>query len=248
MTSYASAQNQIMHRIDHSLERLNSTLSSLAERMPPQNSWQDRENLSSSRFSAARENHALHNVQNLNGESFHASFEQSLDLAFDALQNFSQNSKYEIHDLTSFIGKSMNQVNFGNLLTNPLQSISSVFTAKAHSGGFVSDLALPFQSDEVPIIAKRGEAIFTPEQLNNAESVMKNAQEKRDQVTVHIHNHAGNVEVQAEEQNTDEGNTNIDIVISEAENLMARRIALGSGLASVIESRYGVMPRPRGGR
>lgn len=176
-------------------------------------------------------------------------FNSVFDQASNTLKQFSDTSKNDILSLSSFISESLSSINLKDFFSDPLsllgQGLSNFFMFKAHSGGMVNDMALPFQSDEVPIIAKRGEAIFTPQQMDNADALIQNSMKSGTSVNINVHNNA-NVAVEAKHSSNENNQTNIDIIINEAENLMSRRISMGSGLASAFENRYGLSPRPRG--
>lgn len=89
---------------------------------------------------------------------------------------------------------------------------------KFHAGGLVGD--------EVPIIAKRGEGVFTPEQMA--------ALGPSSGVKVEVHNY-GNQEARVEESRTSDGRTLIRLIIGE----VAGDIRRGGGVGRAIESTYG---------
>nr|DAI87893.1 MAG TPA: tail tape measure [Caudoviricetes sp.] len=101
-----------------------------------------------------------------------------------------------------------------------------------HTGGLVSG--------EVPIIARQGEAVFTPGQLR----ALGGAVAGRPQVNVEVNviNRASGVETRVEQQQQPDGSTRLDVIVEQMEARMARSISQGSGLAPTLERRYGLNP------
>ncbi len=110
----------------------------------------------------------------------------------------------------------------------------SVFAGarRFHTGGLVSG--------EVPIIARQGEAVFTPGQLR----ALGGAVAGRPQVNVEVNviNRASGVETRVEQQQQPDGSTRLDVIVEQMEARMARSISQGSGLAPTLERRYGLNP------
>jgi len=102
---------------------------------------------------------------------------------------------------------------------------------KFHGGGLVGG--------EVPIIARKGETVFTPEQMSALGNVMSRPNMS---VSVNVQNNAAGAEARAEAREDGNGNMAIEIVVDEVESRMARNIGRGSGLAPTLESRYGLNP------
>jgi lambda family phage tail tape measure protein len=109
-----------------------------------------------------------------------------------------------------------------------------VFTGarRFHTGGLVSG--------EVPIIARQGEAVFTPGQLR----ALGGAVAGRPQVNVEVNviNRVSGVETRVEQQQQPDGSTRLDVIVEQMEARMARSISQGSGLAPTLERRYGLNP------
>ena len=101
-----------------------------------------------------------------------------------------------------------------------------------HTGGLVSG--------EVPIIARQGEAVFTPGQLR----ALGGAVAGRPQVNVEVNviNRVSGVETRVEQQQQPDGSTRLDVIVEQMEARMARSISQGSGLAPTLERRYGLNP------
>ena len=136
---------------------------------------------------------------------------------------------------------------------------AAVTTAVAHTGGVIGRDALASRSihpavfagaprfhtggvvgAEVPIIAKRGETVFTPGQM----AVLGGALQSQPQVnvSVNIQNNVGNAEARTEVSRDAGGNLNLNVIIDEVENRLARNVSRGNGLAPTLERRYGLNP------
>jgi len=61
-------------------------------------------------------------------------------------------------------------------------------------------------------------------------------------INFHIHNNAPGVRARIGEPRNENGELRTDVIIEEMEGNMARHISRGEGLASVLETRYGLMP------
>ncbi|MDZ4216347.1 MAG: phage tail tape measure C-terminal domain-containing protein, partial [Rhodocyclaceae bacterium] len=101
-----------------------------------------------------------------------------------------------------------------------------------HTGGLVSG--------EVPIIARQGEAVFTPGQLRALGGAV--ASKPQVNVEVNVINRASGVETRVEQQQQPDGSTRLDVIVEQMEARMARSISQGSGLAPTLERRYGLNP------
>ena len=112
---------------------------------------------------------------------------------------------------------------------------SSVFDAapKFHGGGVVGN--------EVPIIAKRGETVFTPGQMHLLNEGLS-SRNTPVQVNVTVHNNVQGVQAKTHATQTPNGNVQLDIVVEHVEEKMARKVTRGDGLAKVLEQRYGLNP------
>jgi hypothetical protein len=104
--------------------------------------------------------------------------------------------------------------------------------SRFHSGGLVSG--------EVPIIAKQGEAVFTPGQLRALGGAIATRPEVN--VEVNVINRASGVEARVEHTRQPGGGMRLDVIVEQMEARMARSISQGSGLAPTLERRYGLNP------
>ena len=101
-----------------------------------------------------------------------------------------------------------------------------------HTGGLVGG--------EMPIIAREGEGVFTPGQMRalggslNARPGVK--------VEVNVINRAQGVDARVEQQRQPDGSMRLDVIVEQIEGRMARSISQGTGLAPMLERRYGLNP------
>jgi hypothetical protein len=121
---------------------------------------------------------------------------------------------------------------FDSLSSRPINA--SVFDAapRFHTGGLVGG--------EMPIIAREGEGVFTPGQMRalggslNARPGVK--------IEVNVINRAQGVDARVEQQRQPDGSMRLDVIVEQIEGRMARSIAQGTGLAPMLERRYGLNP------
>jgi len=129
----------------------------------------------------------------------------------------------------------------------------------AHSGGVIGKDVLPSRSvspdlfenaprfhgggvvgNEVPVIAQRGETVFTPGQMRALGTEL--GQRPEVQVNVHVDNRAPGTEARAQWRSDGGGGLSLDIVVEQIEGQIARNIGRGEGLAPTMERRYGLNP------
>jgi hypothetical protein len=139
---------------------------------------------------------------------------------------------------SDLMGTMVNLAHTGGLLgVDALKSRSAsaaIFEGapRFHTGGLVSG--------EVPIIAREGEAVFTPGQMRalggslNAKSSV--------QVQVNVINRAQGVDARVEQQRQPDGSLQLDVIVEQIEGRMARSISRGTGLAPTLDRRYGLNP------
>ena len=114
---------------------------------------------------------------------------------------------------------------------------ASVFAGapKFHGGGLVAG--------ERPIVAKVGEGVFTPRQMDNADRILNAAMSQPAVgVVVTVNNNASGTQARAEQSQGPDGRIQLDIIVEEIEGRMNRRIGRGEGMAPVLEHRYGLNP------
>jgi len=125
----------------------------------------------------------------------------------------------------------------GVIGSDPLPSRSvhpTVFdnAPRFHGGGVVGN--------EVPIIARRGETVFTPGQMRALGAEL--GQKPEVKVNVHVDNRAPGTEARAQWRSDGGGGLRLDIIVEQIEGQIARNIGRGEGLAPTMERRYGLNP------
>ena len=132
-------------------------------------------------------------------------------------------------------------------------------TATAHTGGVIGTDTLRMRSvntdvfagaprfhtggivgNEVPIIAKQGEAVFTPGQMKLLGGALQSKPNVN--VSVRVENNASNAQARADVSRDSAGNMDLKIIIEEVEGNLSRNIGRGEGLAPTLERRYGLNP------
>lgn len=117
-----------------------------------------------------------------------------------------------------------------SLATKPASSLAFAGAPRFHSGGIVGD--------EVPIIAKRGEGVFTREQMK---ALGDNGSTVNISVNV-INNATSDVKASVSQSNQGNGKFNLDIMIEKIESSISRNVSKGTGIAPALERRYGLNP------
>ncbi len=112
---------------------------------------------------------------------------------------------------------------------------------RLHSGGRIAGL----RSGEVPIIAQTGEAVFTPQQMNNADALLRAALARPTggvTVAVNIQQPAGLPPARVEHRDDGQGGLEIDVVIEEITDRLNDDIERGGGLYPVLAKRFTAKP------
>ena len=218
--------------------------------------------LQSSKSLADGFNRGFVNLQNEVGD-FASLAESAVKNAFnnmeDTLTSFITTGKASFSDFANAIISDLTRIIIRQSITQPLMNgLGSYFGfAMAHTGGIVGadNLALksasPFAfagaprfhsggivGDEVPIIAKRGEGVFTREQMK---ALGDNGSTVNISVNV-VNNAASDVKASVSQSNQGNGKFNLDIMIEKIESSMSRNVSKGTGIAPALERRYGLNP------
>jgi lambda family phage tail tape measure protein len=184
----------------------------------------------------------------------------------DALVSFSQTGKLDFKSLADSIISDMIRMQIQSSVTKPLSNalgdfVGSLFggssVSTAHTGGVIGADSLASKivspsvfagapkfhtgglvGDEIPIIAKRGEAVLTPGQMKMLGGAMNNGVN----VAVNVHNYASGTTARADVQRDGSGGLDLNIIIEEIENTMNRNVSRGEGLAPTLERRYALNP------
>lgn len=179
----------------------------------------------------------------------------------NALVSFVTTGKASFSDFANAIISDMMQIAIRQSITMPLLTgISSYFGfAMAHSGGVVGADNLASKSvnpavfigapkfhsgglvgDEVPIIAKRGETIFTKGQMQALGGELN--RKTPVSVNVNVHNNASGTKAYATSNQDNDGNVSIDVIIEQIESTIGKNISKGEGLSPILEQRYALNP------
>lgn len=202
------------------------------------------------------------NIQNEIGD-FASLAENAVKNAFsgmeDALANFVTSGKINFSDFADAVISDLSRIAIRQAITQPLmEGIGGFFGfSMAHGDGIIGTDKLAAKSasplvfanaprfhsggivgDEVPIIAKRGEGIFTREQMK---ALGDNGTNVNISVNV-INNAASDVKTSVSKSDQGNGKFNLDIMIEKIENSMSRNVSKGTGLAPALERRYGLNP------
>ena len=177
----------------------------------------------------------------------------------DALASFVTTGKINFSDFADAVVSDLSRIAIRQAITQPLmEGIGGFFGFSiAHSGGIIGADNLAAKSasplvfanatrfhsggivgDEVPIIAKRGEGVFTREQMK---ALGDNGTNVNISVNV-INNAASDVKTSVSKSDQGNGKFNLDIMIEKIENSMSRNVSKGTGLAPALERRYGLNP------
>ena len=177
----------------------------------------------------------------------------------DALASFVTTGKINFSDFADAVVSDLSRIAIRQAITQPLmEGIGGFFGFSiAHGGGIIGADNLAAKSasplvfanaprfhsggivgDEVPIIAKRGEGVFTREQMK---ALGDNGTNVNISVNV-INNAASDVKTSVSKSDQGNGKFNLDIMIEKIENSMSRNVSKGTGLAPALERRYGLNP------
>lgn len=117
-----------------------------------------------------------------------------------------------------------------HLATKSASSLAFAGAQRFHSGGIVGD--------EVPIIAKRGEGVFTREQMKALGGEASNPVS----VKVNVFNNAAGTKAETKTAQDSQGNVSLDIFIEQIEGVIGKNISKGEGLSPILEQRYALNP------
>lgn len=178
----------------------------------------------------------------------------------NALVSFVTSGKANISDLVNAIVQDFAKLAIRQSITQPLMAGLSAYMgfSAAHTGGIVgadtlkTSYASPavfngapkfhkggIVGDEVPIIAKRGEGVFTREQMK----ALGDGKGAEVNINVNVVNNAASeVKTKVNKTNLGNGEFNLDVVIERIESTIGKNISKGEGLSPLLEQRYGLNP------
>lgn len=117
-----------------------------------------------------------------------------------------------------------------NLVTKSASSLAFADAPRFHGGGIVGD--------EVPIIAKRGEGVFTKEQMK----ALGDNQLSPVNVKINVFNNTAATKAETKTTQDSQGNISLDIFIEQIEGVIGKNISKGEGLSPILEQRYALNP------
>lgn len=201
------------------------------------------------------------NIQNEIGD-FASLAENAVKNAFsgmeDALASFVTTGKINFSDFADAVISDLSRIAIRQAITQPLmEGIGGFFGfSMAHGGGIIGADKLAAKSasplvfanaprfhsggivgDEVPIIAKRGEGVFTREQMKALGDNGTNVN-----ISVNVVNKSAGAKATAASHRDVDGNVSIDVIVEQIENAIGKNINKGEGLSPILEQRYGLNP------
>ncbi|MEW5729142.1 MAG: phage tail length tape measure family protein [Pseudomonadota bacterium] len=113
--------------------------------------------------------------------------------------------------------------------------------ARRFHGGGMPGLA----QDEEPVIVQKGEGIFTPRQMQNADRLIGAALARPQvQFNLNVVNNSSGTQTKTERRQRPDGSFDVDVIVEDVENRMAGRAARGEGpFVQVLEGSYGLQRR-----
>ena len=179
----------------------------------------------------------------------------------DTLTEFITTGKFKFSDFVNSIVEGMVRMAIQYAVIKPLMSgIMGYFgIPMAHTGGVIGEDTLTYRmvnptvfdnaprfhgggvvGGEIPIIAKRGETVFTPGQMQTLGTELNSKSPVL--VNVNIVNKANNAKASATTSRDTEGNLTLDVIIEQIESTIGKNITKGEGLSPILEQRYALNP------
>ncbi len=196
-------------------------------------------------------------------DDFASLAESAVKNAFNNMENtltaFVMTGKASFSDFANAIVSDLMRIATRQSITQPLMNgIGSYFGfAMAHTGGVVGADSLATKSassfvfagaprfhgggivgDEVPIIAKRGEGVFTKEQMK----ALGDDGKRETNIKVNVYNNASGTKARATSSRDNNGDVSIDVIVEKIEQTIGRNISKGEGLSPILEQRYALNP------
>lgn len=196
-------------------------------------------------------------------DDFASLAESAVKNAFNNMENtltaFVMTGKASFSDFANAIVSDLMRIAIRQSITLPLMNgIGSYFGfAMAHTGGVVGADSLATKSassfvfagaprfhgggivgDEVPIIAKRGEGVFTKEQMK----ALGDDGKRETNIKVNVYNNASGTKARATSSRDNNGDVSIDVIVEKIEQTIGRNISKGEGLSPILEQRYALNP------
>ena len=179
----------------------------------------------------------------------------------DALTDFVIHGKSNFCDFVNSILEGMVRIAIQYTVIKPIMSgVMSLFGISiAHTGGVIGEDQLASKEasplvfanapkfhtggvigNEVPIIAQRGEAVFTKGQMKALGTELNSKTPVY--VNVNVKNNVAGTEAKATATKDSNGNLNLDILLEKIEGALGKNINKGEGLSPILEKRYALNP------
>ena len=179
----------------------------------------------------------------------------------DTLTEFVMTGKASFSDFVNSIVEGMVRMAIQYAVIKPIMSgIMGYFgVPMAHTGGVIGTDTLSSRQispdvfegaprdhtgglggDEIPIIAKRGETVFTKGQMDVLGTELNSKTPVN--VNVNVHNNASGTKASASANKDAQGNVSIDVIVEQIESTIGKNISKGEGLSPILEQRYALNP------
>ena len=179
----------------------------------------------------------------------------------DTLTEFVMTGKASFSDFVNSIVEGMVRMAIQYAVIKPIMSgIMGYFgVPMAHTGGVIGSDSLSYRQispdvfegapryhtgglvgDEIPIIAKRGETVFTKGQMDALGTELNSKTPVN--VNVNVHNNASGTKASASANKDAQGNVSIDVIVEQIESSIGKNISKGEGLSPILEQRYALNP------
>lgn len=179
----------------------------------------------------------------------------------DTLTNFVMTGKANFGNLVNSVVEGMVRMAMQYAVIKPIMGgIMGYFgVPTAHTGGVIGTDSLSYRQispsvfenaprfhtgglvgGEIPIIAKKGETVFTPGQMKALGAELNSNSPVY--VNVNVVNKATGTKATANPTRDMNGNVNLDIIVEQIESAIGKNITKGEGLSPILEQRYALNP------
>ncbi len=179
----------------------------------------------------------------------------------DTLTNFVMTGKANFGDLVNSVVEGMVRMAMQYAVIKPIMGgVMGYFgIPTAHTGGVIGTDSLSLKAvhpsvfenaprfhtgglvgGEIPIIAKKGETVFTPGQMKALGAELNSKPPVY--VNVNVVNKASGTKATTNPTRDMNGNVNLDIIVEQIEGAIGKNITKGEGLSPILEQRYALNP------
>lgn len=179
----------------------------------------------------------------------------------DTLTEFVTTGKFQFSDFVNSVVEGMVQMAIQYAVIKPIMGgIMGYFgIPMAHTGGVIGADSLSSKAvsldvfanapryhtgglvgNEIPIIAQRGETVFTKGQMEALGTELNSKPAVN--VRINVHNNASGTKATATSNRDSNGDLSIDVMIEQIEGAIGKNISKGEGLSPILEQRYALNP------